>query len=92
MTQVKFINGAIFIAGEFKTAAFTVDTDSGYFIDNDDDARVVDLSGKFIIPGLINAHTHISDLTTSDNWQTLPMRRNWPFMQRNIYVNFYQMV
>ena len=66
MTQVKFINGAIFIAGEFKTAAFTVDTDSGYFIDNDDDARVVDLSGKFIIPGLINAHTHISDLTTSD--------------------------
>ncbi|APS41506.1 Aryldialkylphosphatase related protein [Weissella jogaejeotgali] len=69
MTQVKFINGAIFIAGEFKTASFTIDTESGYFIDNDDDAQVVDLSGKFVIPGLINAHTHISDLTTSDKKQ-----------------------
>ncbi|XZO08145.1 amidohydrolase family protein [Weissella paramesenteroides] len=69
MTKVKFINGEIFIAGEFKAADFTVDTESGYFTINDNYSQVVSLSGKFVIPGLINAHTHISDLTANDKKQ-----------------------
>ncbi|WP_249631286.1 metal-dependent hydrolase family protein [Weissella sagaensis] len=38
---------------------FIVDTDSGEFITATDVDQEVDLVGKYVMPGMINAHTHI---------------------------------
>lgn len=38
---------------------FVVDTESGEFVSATDVDQEVDLAGKYVMPGMINAHTHI---------------------------------
>ncbi|SCB83639.1 metal-dependent hydrolase family protein [Weissella bombi] len=38
---------------------FVVDTETGEFVSDTDVDQEVDLAGKYVMPGMINAHTHI---------------------------------
>lgn len=38
---------------------FAVDEETGTFVSPDNTEKTVDLSGKYVMPGMINAHTHI---------------------------------
>lgn len=42
-----------------KNASFTVDEETGRLVEKNSEDKVVDLKGKYVMPGLINAHTHM---------------------------------
>ncbi len=65
-------NGSICYCGEFTDAAKTID----------DRATIVDYSGKLIMPGLIDAHTHSAqlDVIASYGEQLLDWLHNYTFL------------
>ena len=67
MAIITYTDGAIFQAGQFVTQSFTVDTTQGVFVTPDTPAdETVSLAGRYVVPGLINAHTHVTDLVAAD--------------------------
>lgn len=67
MAIITYTDGAIFQAGQFVTQSFTVDTTQGVFVTPDTPAdETVSLAGQYVVPGLINAHTHVTDLVAAD--------------------------
>ncbi|MBW1605032.1 amidohydrolase family protein [Lactobacillus sp. Sy-1] len=75
MSKTGFINANIFDGVNntiHRNAWMVVDNETGRIVDTGDGAvpttdQVVDIKGKYIMPGLINAHTHITnDPETSD--------------------------
>lgn len=61
MVKVLFKNAQLFDGETFKeNESFVVDSETGKFVNsNEDTNKTVDLKGQFVVPGLINAHTHI---------------------------------
>lgn len=67
MAIITYTDGAIFQAGQFVAQSFTVDTTQGVFVTPDTPAdETVSLAGQYVVPGLINAHTHVTDLVAAD--------------------------
>lgn len=61
MTIVNYVGGNVYVTNEgFKSQTVSVDTVSGQVVDTVREAdQIVDVQGKYLVPGLINAHTHI---------------------------------
>ena len=61
MTIVNYVGGNVYVTNEgFKSQTVSVDTVSGQVVETVREAdQTVDVQGKYLVPGLINAHTHI---------------------------------
>ncbi|MBD1491871.1 amidohydrolase family protein [Weissella confusa] len=61
MTIVNYVGGNVCVTNEgFKSQTVSVDTVSGQVVETVREAdQIVDVQGKYLVPGLINAHTHI---------------------------------
>ncbi|MBJ7695322.1 amidohydrolase family protein [Weissella confusa] len=61
MTIVNYVGGNVYVTNEgFKSQTVSVDTESGQVVETVREAdQTVDVQGKYLVPGLINAHTHI---------------------------------
>lgn len=61
MTIVNYVGGNVYVTNEgFKSQTVSVDTVSGQVVETVREAdQMVDVQGKYLVPGLINAHTHI---------------------------------
>ena len=61
MTIVNYVGGNVYVTNEgFKSQTASVDTVSGQVVETVREAdQIVDVQGKYLVPGLINAHTHI---------------------------------
>lgn len=61
MTIVNYVGGNVYVTnGGFKSQTVSVDTVSGQVVETVREAdQIVDVQGKYLVPGLINAHTHI---------------------------------
>ncbi|WP_270321968.1 metal-dependent hydrolase family protein [Weissella confusa] len=61
MTIVNYVSGNVYVTNEgFKSQTVSVDTESGQVVETVREAdQTVDVQGKYLVPGLINAHTHI---------------------------------
>ncbi|WP_080873874.1 metal-dependent hydrolase family protein [Oceanobacillus timonensis] len=63
MTTILFTNAKVFTGNNtaFEAMDFMVDTKSGQFVQQEtiNAEQTIDLKGKYVMPGLINAHTHI---------------------------------
>ena len=61
MTIVNYVGGNVYVTNEgFKSQTVSVDTVSGQVVETVREAdQTVDVQGKSLVPGLINAHTHI---------------------------------
>ena len=61
MTIVNYVGGNVYVTNEgFKSQTVSVDTVSGQVVETVREAdQIVDVQGKDLVPGLINAHTHI---------------------------------
>ncbi|MBJ7673575.1 metal-dependent hydrolase family protein [Weissella confusa] len=61
MTIVNYVGGNVYVTTEgFKSQTVSVDTVSGQVVETVREAdQIVDVQGKYLVPGLINAHTHI---------------------------------
>ncbi|MBJ7687274.1 metal-dependent hydrolase family protein [Weissella confusa] len=61
MTIVNYVGGNVYVTNEgFKSQTVSVDTVSGQVVQTVREAdQIVDVQGKYLVPGLINAHTHI---------------------------------
>ena len=81
-TGAPLMNGVVLIRGERITAIGTREQ-----IALPDDARVIDLSGHWIIPGLIDAHVHFFQ---SGGLYTRPdiidLRRFWPYASEIAWI------
>ena len=61
MTIINYVGGNVYVTNEgFKSQTVSVDTVSGQVVETVREAdQMVDVQGKYLVPGLINAHTHI---------------------------------
>lgn len=61
MTIVNYVGGNVYVTNEgVKSQTVSVDTESGQVVETVREAdQTVDVQGKYLVPGLINAHTHI---------------------------------
>ncbi|MCT0014885.1 metal-dependent hydrolase family protein [Weissella confusa] len=61
MTIVNYVGGNVYVTNEgFKSQTVSVDMVSGQVVETVREAdQIVDVQGKYLVPGLINAHTHI---------------------------------
>ncbi|TGE71611.1 metal-dependent hydrolase family protein [Weissella confusa] len=61
MTIVNYVGGNVYVTNEgFKSQTVSVDTVSGQVVETVREAdQTVDVQGKYLVPGLVNAHTHI---------------------------------
>ena len=61
MTIINYVGGNVYVTNEgFKSQTVSVDTVSGQVVETVREAdQTVDVQGKYLVPGLINAHTHI---------------------------------
>ncbi|WP_373892174.1 amidohydrolase family protein [Weissella confusa] len=61
MTIVNYVGGNVYVTNEgFKSQTVSVDTVSGQVVETVREAdQTVDVQGKYLVPGLINAHAHI---------------------------------
>lgn len=61
MTKTLYKNAKVFTGKneEFETLDFVVDDKKGNFVEDEKVDQTVDLAGKYVMPGMINAHTHI---------------------------------
>lgn len=61
MTIVNYVGENVYVTNEgFKSQTVSVDTVSGQVVETVREAdQIVDVQGKYLVPGLINAHTHI---------------------------------
>ena len=61
MTIVNYVGGNVYVTNEgFKSQTVSVDTVFGQVVETVREAdQIVDVQGKYLVPGLINAHTHI---------------------------------
>lgn len=61
MTIVNYVGGNVYVTNEgFKSQTVSVDTVSGQVVETVREAdQMADVQGKYLVPGLINAHTHI---------------------------------
>ncbi|MFO9688831.1 amidohydrolase family protein [Weissella confusa] len=61
MIIVNYVGGNVYVTNEgFKSQTVSVDTVSGQVVETVREAdQTVDVQGKYLVPGLINAHTHI---------------------------------
>lgn len=61
MIIVNYVGGNVYVTNEgFKSQTVSVDTVSGQVVETVREAdQMVDVQGKYLVPGLINAHTHI---------------------------------
>ncbi|MBJ7688538.1 amidohydrolase family protein [Weissella confusa] len=61
MTIVNYVGGNVYVTNEgFMSQTVSVDTESGQVVETVREAdQTVDVQGKYLVPGLINAHTHI---------------------------------
>ena len=82
MKRIAFVNGFVFNSDTESFKKLNIICQDGYIIDITEDkvenAEVVDMSGKYLIPGLIDVHTHgIAgfDFNVADSEQVLNMRR-----------------
>lgn len=62
MTQTTYVNGHVFtgLQDDFEETTFTVDSETGRLVTAADEGAVtVNLAGKYVVPGLVNAHVHV---------------------------------
>ncbi|MCT8310624.1 amidohydrolase family protein [Tetragenococcus halophilus] len=61
MTKTLYKNAQVFTGKneQFESLNFVMDDENGRFVQEKQGDQTVDLAGKYVMPGMINAHTHI---------------------------------
>lgn len=61
MTKILYKNAQVFTGKneQFENLDFVVDDATGKFTQDKEIEQTIDLAGKYVMPGMINAHTHI---------------------------------